>query len=123
MLEVLHREMDRCDRYHTTFALTAFRIMAAEWDVAAAKSLAHQLSQRVRSSDFVTCLDDGILLVIVPEDIQAITRQQRRLITLIREITGVVGLQVATSSAIYPGRYENSTRLLDETLAALDRNS
>jgi len=123
MLEILHREMDRCDRYHTTFALTAFRILGSEWDLSAAKSLAHQLGQRVRSSDFVTCLDDGTLLVIVPEDIQAISRQQRRLITLIREITGVVGLQVDTSSAIYPGRYESSIRLLDETLAALGKNN
>jgi len=120
VLDLLTREMDRCDRYHTTFALTAFRPCVATWDQEAARRLADQLAQRVRSSDHITCLEDGTLLVVVPEDIQAIPRQQRRLVTLMRELTGVADLQVATSHGIYPGRYESSHRLLDEILASLE---
>lgn len=120
VLDLLAREMDRCDRYHTTFALTAFRPRVEAWDQGSARRLVDQLAQRVRSSDHITCLDDGTLLVVVPEDIQAIPRQQRRLITLMRELTGIDDLQVASSHGIYPGRYESSHRLLDEILASLD---
>jgi hypothetical protein len=119
VLDLLTREMDRCDRYHTTFALSAFRPQLPNWDHAASRRLADQLTQRVRTSDFITCLEDGTLMILVPEDIQAIPRQQRRLVTLMRELTGVGDLQVATSYNVYPGRYEAADRLLDETLAAL----
>ena len=40
-----------------------------------------------------------------------------------RDLTGLADLQIAISYTIYPGRYEDSTRLLDETLAALGKAS
>ncbi len=119
VLDILRREMDRCDRYHTTFALTAFRPQLEKWDLAAARELTGHLLPRVRSSDYITCLEDGTLLAILPEDIQAVSRLQRRLVTLMRELTNIDSLVVATGHTIYPGRFEDARRLLDETLATL----
>jgi len=119
LTEVLRREMDRCDRYHTTFALSALRPLAPGWDLKAARELQGQLGPNVRSSDVLLCHEDGTVLIVVPEDVQAIPRQQKRLVALIRQLTGNSNLEIATASNVYPGRHDDPDQLLADTLATL----
>jgi hypothetical protein len=119
LLAALRREMDRCDRYHATFALAAFRPRSSSWDYQRFQDIAANLAERVRSSDFLVCLEDGTLLVILPEEVQAVARQQRRLTSLLQDLTGQSDLEVATSGQVYPGRHQDPAHLLDDTLSAL----
>jgi hypothetical protein len=124
ILEILRKEMDRCDRYHCAFALIAARprqLAAGEsqpWD-----SLIQALQARVRSSDTLTCLADGTLLLLAPEDIQSVTRLQRRLVGLLQQLSGQPDLQVATSHALYPGHHDDPQQMLQDTLASLTERS
>ncbi len=120
LIEVLRREMDRCDRYHTVFALALFRPQPIpEMGPDAAATLAAGLARRIRSSDYICPLPSGEIAVIAPEDVQALSRLQRRVVGLVHELTGVADLPVATSQTVYPGRHDNPDKLLDDTLAAL----
>ena len=86
IIDVLRREMDRCDRYHTVFALAAFRPeLPPDPGGDFIRGLAGHLAVKVRSSDYVACLDDGTVLMIAPEDIQSLPRMQQRLVALVRE--------------------------------------
>ena len=79
IIDVLRREMDRCDRYHTVFALAAFwPELPPDPGGDLIRGLARRLATKVRSSDYVACLDDGTVLMIAPEDIQSLGRMQQR---------------------------------------------
>ena len=111
----LRRELDRCDRYHTMVGLAAFRLPAGPGAAPAAGALAG----RLRSSDLVGCLDDGTILVIVPEEVQALPRLQRRVEELLRAITGAAGLMVRSATAVYPGPADDAAGLLAAVTRAL----
>jgi GAF domain-containing protein len=120
LLETLRREMDRCDRYHTTFALVAFRPASpASWDEGQAQKLVDLLRSRVRSSDVVTWLPDGTLLLIAPEDVQAVSRLERRLVGEIRKLAGSGVPALAAGHSVYPGRHDDPQLLLEATIGAL----
>jgi hypothetical protein len=120
IIDVLRREMDRCDRYHTVFALAAFRPeLPPDPGGDFIRGLAGHLAVKVRSSDYVACLDDGTVLMIAPEDIQSLPRMQQRLVALVREVTGQDDLGIKGVHTIYPGRHDTPEKLLDDTLAAL----
>ena len=104
----LRRELDRCDRYHTMVGLAAFRLP----DDKGAGPAAGALAERLRSSDLVGCLDDGTIVVIVPEEVQALPRLQRRVEELLRAITGAAGLMVRSATAVYPGPADDAAGLL-----------
>ncbi len=121
LIEALRREMDRCDRYHGAFSLTALRPLAlVPWDGATAASLAARLAPMVRTSDLVTSLTDGTLLVMAPEEIQAVSRLERRLVALVRELCGDATLPLATGRALYPGRQDDPEAVLAAAIAALE---
>ncbi|MFO7652948.1 MAG: GAF domain-containing protein [Candidatus Krumholzibacteriia bacterium] len=116
--DAVRREMDRCDRYHTTFALLALRAQGTAGPVAAGIR-ARALADRVRSSDRVFTLADGTLLVLVPEDTQSVPRLQRRLTSNLREIAGDPQLPVQAAHTVYPGRHDSADMLLATTLDKL----
>ena len=111
----LRRELDRCDRYHTMVGLAAFRLPPGQGAAPAAGALVG----RLRSSDQVGCLDDGTILVIVPEEVQALPRLQRRVEELLRAITGAAGLMVRSATAVYPGPADDAAGLLAAVTRAL----
>lgn len=120
VIDLLRREMDRCDRYHTVFALAALRAdLPADPQGTLVRGLARRLGEKVRSSDHVACLDDGTVLLIAPEDVQSLGRMQQRLIAMVREIAGRDDLKVAAVHTVYPGRHDTPEQLLAETLDAL----
>jgi hypothetical protein len=120
LAEILRREMDRCDRYHTMLGLAAFRPAA---DPAARRpeptALVAGIGRHLRSSDHISCLEDGTVLVIVPEDIQSLPRLIKRVGELLRHLADEPGLEVRSASRVYPGSGDTPEKLLQAVLAAL----
>jgi GAF domain-containing protein len=117
--EILRTEMDRCDRYHTMVGLVAFRIGGSETTSIPVAALVAEISRRLRSSDHTACLEDGTILVIVPEDIQSLPRLQRRVTTVLRTLTENEDLSVLSSSRVYPGGGDSPAQLINSVLSAL----
>jgi len=114
---ILHREMDRCDRYHTMVGLAAFRI--ADDHEVDATGLVAEIDRRLRSSDHTGCLEDGTILIIVPEDIQSLPRLLRRVTEVLKLVTGKSELTVLSASRVYPGSGDTPEKLIDSVLSAL----
>ncbi len=116
---ILQREMDRCDRYHTMLGLAAFRI-AGDSNVQPA-GLVAEIDRRLRSSDHIGCLEDGTILIIVPEDIQSLPRLQRRVEEILNLVTGGQELQVLSATRVYPGGADSPAKLMASVLGALPK--
>jgi hypothetical protein len=119
LAEILRTEMDRCDRYHTMVGLVAFRLPQEDISSATVGTLVAEISRRLRSSDHTACLEDGTILLIVPEDIQSLPRLQRRVTTVLRNLTENDALTVQTSSRVYPGGGDSPAQLINSVLGAL----
>jgi len=120
LLDTVRREMDRCDRYHTAFALTAFCAATPhQWNEQLVQLLVEQLAGQVRSSDFLTCTPDGVVLMIAPEDVQSVSRLMRRLVEKLQEFASTPAGQVLSAYNVYPGRYDDAAALLSATLTSL----
>ncbi len=119
LAEILRTEMDRCDRYHTMVGLVAFRIPDQETESIPVSGLVAEISRRLRSSDHTACLEDGTIMVIVPEDIQSLPRLQKRVTAVLRSLTGNENLEVLSGSRIYPGGGDSPAHLINSTIAAL----
>ncbi len=117
LAEILRREMDRCDRYHTMLGLAAFRI-TGDHNIDPA-GLVAEIDRRLRSSDHTGCLDDGTILIIVPEDIQSLPRLQRRVTDVLNLVTGGKELTIKCASRVYPGVGDTPERLIEAVLDAL----
>ncbi len=120
---ILRREMDRCDRYHTMLGLAAFRPAKGDGAQPAPDptALVASIERQLRSSDHIGCLEDGTVLVIVPEDIQSLPRLQRRISDMMRVLAGNPALEVRTSSRVYPGGGDTPDKLLQAVLAAVSQ--
>ena len=127
LAEILRTEMDRCDRYHTMVGLAAFRISDPNADKTDEKepvaipvgSLVAEISRRLRSSDHTASLEDGTIMVIVPEDIQSLPRLQRRVTEVLRSLSGNDDLTVLSASRVYPGGGDSPAQLINSVLGAL----
>gem|GEM_PF-1101116 len=119
LTEILRTEMDRCDRYHTMVGLVAFRIPDGGSDNISVPSLVAEISRRLRSSDHTACLEDGTIMVIVPEDIQSLPRLQRRVTSVLKTLSGDEDLVVLTASRVYPGGGDSPSQLINSVLGAL----
>lgn len=118
LAEILRREMDRCDRYHTMLGLAAFRPAGAARAVDPT-ALVAGIERHLRSSDHIGCLEDGTVLVIVPEDIQSLPRLIKRIAELMRRLAGTAELDVRSASRVYPGGGDTPEKLIQAVLAAL----
>ncbi len=120
LAEILRREMDRCDRYHTMLGLAAFRPAAGSAARAVEPTaLVAGIERHLRSSDHIGCLEDGTVLVIVPEDIQSLPRLIKRVVDLMRRLSEHPELDVRSASRVYPGGGDTPEKLLQAVLAAL----
>jgi len=119
LTEILRMEMDRCDRYHTMVGLAAFRIPDRESASVPVAALVADISRRLRSSDHTACLEDGTIMVIVPEDIQSLPRLQKRVTAVLRSLANDEDLVVLSSSRVYPGGGDSPAHLINSVLGAL----
>ncbi len=67
----------------------------------------------------VYLLEDGTIMVIVPEDIQSLPRLQRRVTTVLRTLADDEELTVRSASRVYPGGGDSPTQLINSVLSAL----
>jgi hypothetical protein len=119
LADILRREMDRCDRYHTMLGLAAFRPSPAATGRVEPATLVGAIERHLRSSDHISCLEDGTILVIVPEDIQSLPRLIKRVCELMRHQADNPALEVRSASRVYPGGGDTPEKLLQAVLAAL----
>ncbi len=117
--QIVKREMDRCDRYHNMVGLAAIRLPADQIAASRVPSLTQDLSLRLRSSDFVGCLADGTILILVPEDIQSLPRLKHRVGELLLELAGVPELKLETATRVYPGGGDTARELLSALIDSL----
>ena len=120
LLDVLAREIDRADRYHAAFSLSAF-----EYDpgVALGEAQFGELRARLRVSDQIFPDGGGLLFVVAPEEINAVAALERRTADALREVAGDPRLVVRTGHALYPGRDASPEALVDSAKRALSVRS
>jgi len=112
-------EMDRCRRYHNMVGVAGFRFSPVTGPVPDSEYLEEELARRLRSSDQVGHLEDGTLLVLVPEDIQSLGALQDRVNHLLRDLSGQDDLEVRSAHRVYPGTGQNADDLIDTVIANL----
>ena len=78
-----------------------------------------RLAGAVRSSDFVSSLADGTLVVLAPEETHSVSRLERRLAAMVRELLDDPALSLSAGRAIYPGRHDEPRAVLAAATAAL----
>lgn len=119
MEDLLRREMDRCDRYHNMFGLVAFRFASDDLAAAEAPRLAEALACELRSSDTAGCLEDGTVLILVPEDIQSLPRLRNRALAILLRLAGDEEAALKTATRVYPGGGDTANELLGSLLKSL----
>lgn len=122
LLVVLVKEMNRCDRYHNMLGLVAFRLNPESTSpliLSRIHKLVYELGRKLRGSDHCAALPGGIIMVVVPEDVQSIPRMQKRVTNLLAEISENPGLEMTTCSKVYPGVGDSPEDLLAAVLKSL----
>ena len=112
-------EMDRCDRYHTRMGLVAFRMTPPTGPAPDVNKVVTELTRKLRTSDRAGALEDGTILIIVPEDIQSLPRLQKRVTEILQQVTGQSDLVVTTASRVYPGSADTAASLLESVVKAM----
>ncbi|PIE75795.1 hypothetical protein CSA17_05525 [bacterium DOLJORAL78_65_58] len=112
-------EMDRCRRYHNMVGVVGICFSPRLGPVPDGEHLETELARKLRSSDQVGRLEDGTLLVVVPEDIQSLKNLKERVIHLLREISGQEDLIVRAAHRVFPGTGNNADDLIDAVLGDL----
>ena len=82
-------------------------------------ALVQNLSGQLRSSDIAGCLVDGTILVMVPEDIQSLSRLRKRVLEILHSLTGKNNLKILSAIRVYPGGGNTARELLDSLLTGL----
>ncbi len=120
ILDAIRREMDRADRYHTTFALNAFRAnQTTLWDDKTIRQLLASLHEQVRSSDRLFMMRDGTVLLLAPEDVQSLGKLHRRIVDELRQYAGGDYCEIMAAHTVYPGPQQDPGALLQDTLDQL----
>ncbi len=120
LLLTLAREIDRADRYHVAFSLSAF---VCDQPGPAAAAHLEQVAARIRTSDLLFPGEDGQLFIVAPEETHAVAHLERRIVLALREASGDPGLVVRTGRALYPGRDNSPEALVDTALETLTNRS
>ncbi|MBU0743360.1 GAF domain-containing protein [bacterium] len=120
LLLTLAREIDRADRYHVAFSLSAF--VCDRQDISAAAHL-EPLAARLRTSDLLFAGDEGQLFVVAPEETHAVAHLEQRAVLALREVAGDPELVVRVGRALYPGRDTSPEELVDTALHRLTNRS
>jgi hypothetical protein len=120
LLLSLAREIDRADRYHVAFSLSAFA--TSDPDKPAADMLALVAAQ-LRASDLLFPGDEGHLFVLAPEEIHAVAHMETRAIKAVSESLADPHLVVHCGHALYPGRDATPEGLIAAALRSLSERS
>lgn len=118
LLDLLEQEMDRADRYHGAFSLTAFCDRGP--DAVDLSGFAGRLRHELRASDRALAGEDGVLFVFAPEETYAVGRLEQRVRTALASLAPGSRLRLASGRALYPGRLDSPQDVVDAALAALD---
>jgi hypothetical protein len=114
----LRREMDRSERYHVAFSLSAFRL-PAELESSALEALVKELQSRLRSSDAITLLPDGITLILAPEETNSVSHLETRVVAAIRDLLDRPTLAIRHGRAIFPGPFSEPGDMIRHALDAM----
>ena len=119
LVPYLRSEMDRCDRYHTRLGLVGFRMTPPTGPAPEVDKVVTALAGKLRTSDRAGAMDDGTILVMVPEDIQSLPRLQKRVTRILQDVTGQEDLQVTTAARVYPGGADTPEALIHGVIQAM----
>jgi hypothetical protein len=111
LLVHLRKEIDRSNRYHSSFSLTMISVNTEITD------LFNNLIESVRSSDLLAIVNQNTIAVIAPEESQSVSRFEKRLTKKIEEVLKSDELEIKTSRVTYPGRFNNAEELLESVLS------
>lgn len=119
LLLTLIREIDRADRYHVSFSLSAF---VSDTD---ALAVAHveTVAEHLRTSDLIFPGEAGELFVVAPEETHGVAHLERRVVKALCEAAGDPKLAVRTGRAIYPGRDATPEAIVETALRTLTRRA
>jgi hypothetical protein len=113
LMEELRRELDRCDRYHNVCGLVLLKpALPEDAAVELVKATSRRVANGLRISDRVYCLQDGALVVLVPENVAHLDRLQDRVIQELRTQAGDPRLDVAAARLAYPATKGTAEELL-----------
>lgn len=111
LLARLKNEIDRSKRYHTSFSLTVIKLSIP------VTPLLRILIESVRSSDSIAMINDNTIAVVAPEESQSVSRFERRLIQIIKEVINSDKLVIQTGRVTYPGNYDNADDLFESAIS------
>ncbi len=119
---LLQQEMDRSERYHVSFSLSLFRPAGSVWTPVHAQRAVNPLRELVRSSDIVIPLADGTLALVAPEETQSVSRLERRVAALLREVAGDEDLEILVGRVVHPGPHAAAAELFEAARRDLERS-
>ncbi|MBT3317185.1 hypothetical protein HN388_04315 [bacterium] len=111
LLARLKNEIDRSNRYHTSFSLTVIKLSIP------VTPLLRILIESVRSSDSIAMVDDNTIAIVAPEESQSVSRFERRLIQIIKEVITSDKLVIQAGRVTYPGKYDNAEELFESAIS------
>lgn len=114
--QVLAVEIDRSKRYHTPVGVIGLRCRSASGPVPDSHHLIRGLSAKLRTSDQAGVIQDGTILVTVPEEVQSLSALQTRLADLLVATSGQDDLVVQSAHRVYPGTGNNADELIEVLL-------
>ena len=120
LLLSLAREIDRADRYHVAFSLSAF---ATNDPDKPASGMLPRVAAQLRASDLLFPGDGGHLFVLAPEEIHAVAHMETRAIKAVSEARADPNLVVHCGHALYPGRDDTPEALIEAALQSLSERS
>ncbi len=111
LLARLKNEIDRSNRYHTSFSLTIINLSIP------VTPLLRILIESVRSSDSIAMINDNTIAIVAPEESQSVSRFERRLLQIIKEVINSEKLIIQTGRVTYPGKYDNANQLFESVIS------
>jgi len=111
LLARLKCEIDRSNRYHTSFSLTVIKVSIP------VTPLLRILIESVRSSDSIAVVNDNIIAIVAPEESQSVSRFERRLIQIIKEVINSEKLVIQAGRVTYPGNHDNANDLFETAIS------
>lgn len=111
LLARLKNEIDRSNRYHTSFSLTVIKLSIP------VTPILRILIESVRSSDSLAMVNDNTIAIVAPEESQSVSRFERRLIQIIKEVIKSDKLGIQAGRVTYPGKYDNANDLFESAIS------
>ncbi len=123
--DAVERELQRAQRYHFGFSVTAFEVQVRESDWGRiGDALMHRVDSTSRGTDCVLWLSPARFAVLAPEEARGQKRLSKRFQALLREFLdeglGEGRGSVRAATGTYPYDADTATSLIDHCLNQLD---